>query len=81
VLYPDLRARVEQGTELTGLRIEGGEIAPFVAITPPAGECQVVEISSTTVLLRYDMIYLVWKEGHISHKQAILASVLRALNY
>jgi hypothetical protein len=66
VLYPDLRARVEQWAELIGLRIEGGEVAPFVPVTSPAGVCQVIKISGTAVLLRYDMIYLVWKEGHIS---------------
>jgi hypothetical protein len=30
------------------------------------------------VLLRYDMVHLVWEEGHISGKQTVLASVLRA---
>src|SRR5438105_726100 len=73
VLCPDLRPRVEQGAELSGLRIEGGEIASLVTVRTPAGERQVVNVGRAAVLLRYYVIHLMWEEGDLGWEQTVLA--------
>ena len=45
VLCPGLRPRVEQRAKLSGLRVEGREVASLMAVTAPAGERQIVDIS------------------------------------
>jgi len=70
-----LRSRVEQGAELSRLWIERGEIASLVSVSTPAGERQIFNLGRAAVLLRYDMIYLVWEERNLDREQAVLAMV------
>jgi hypothetical protein len=69
VLLPSLRPRVEQRAELSGLWVEGGEVAPFVAIATSASERQVIYISRTIVLLRYYVIALMREECNLGREQ------------
>jgi hypothetical protein len=64
VFCPDVHPRVEERAELSGLRIEGGEVTSLVSVTTPAGERQVIDVGCAAVLPCYYMIYLVREEGY-----------------
>jgi hypothetical protein len=68
MLRPDLRPRIEQRTELLCLRVKGREVAPLVAVAAPAGERQIINVGRPTVLLGYDVVYLVRVEGDFGRK-------------
>jgi hypothetical protein len=80
VFRPDLRPRVKQRAELSGLWIEGGEVSPLVTVTTPTGERQVIYVGGAAVLLRYNVIHFVWVEGDFCREQAVLATVPRPLD-
>lgn len=62
------------------LRIEGGEVAAFMAVTPLAGESKVINGRLTAVLFCDHVIDFMREEGDFSGEQAIFATVFCALD-
>jgi hypothetical protein len=73
-------ARIKQLTELSGLRVEGCEVTPLMAIATPASERKVIYISRAPVLLRYYVIDPVREEGDLGREHTVLATITRVLD-
>jgi hypothetical protein len=65
---------------LSGLRVEGGEVTPLVAVATPASEDQVIGVGRAAVLFYYYMIYLVREEGYFSREQTVFATIPRVFD-
>jgi len=63
VVIPALRARTEKGNQNASLRIERADIRAFVTIAAETGQRQIVSVSLTAMLQRYDMVRLVLMRG------------------
>lgn len=55
---PPVAARVEEANDGLGLRIDSGDVWPFMAIAVDAGKGQVVEMFCAAVLFGDDMVNL-----------------------
>ncbi len=59
VIVPVLGARIEERNQLARLWIKRANIGAFVAIAAETGQRQIVGVSLTAMLQRYDMVRLV----------------------
>ena len=81
MLRPLLLPRIKEQHYLTGLRIDGGEVWPFVQVAAIAGQCEVIRMIAPLVLARGDVLD-VEDEGTMpdQFEMAILATISCALS-
>jgi hypothetical protein len=74
MLCPPLLSRMEERNDLAGRRIQGSDIAPFVAVTEHTGERQVAKRCGTTVFAGKDVINLIADIAVVLVDQTILTA-------
>ena len=78
VLSPLVQSRVEEAHDLSGLNVNGGDIAPLQEIAQIARPGEIVLVSRPAMLLRDDVIRLVGEVRIFLVDQAVLASAVCA---
>jgi len=78
---PGLNARIEQESKGMSMEVKGAEIATFMTIASPTGECQILCRCYATVFLRDDVVNFMREESHTDWKQALLAVLSSPLYY
>ena len=79
VLLPSISTGVIQTCHLLCLRVDPGDIRPFVGVAVEAGQTEILSRCRTGVLLRNDMIDRVRQYGEPLRKLAVFAAMLRPL--
>ncbi|GEM_PF-3222790 len=79
VFRPLIGTKVEESDDLFCFRVEGGKIAPFVAVAIEAGQAQVILSCFSAVLFGNDMIEFVWQMAVLVIDEAILTTSPGAL--
>lgn len=79
VFKPGVVAWIEKSRHLPGVRINAGQVRPFVSVAPAARKCQVLFTCYTRMLSSDDVINHVAEFGQSFWKMTILAQALCSL--
>jgi len=75
VFFPAISARVIKSHKLASRRVEGGNVAPFVAVAEVTGKSSILWIACSSMLATDDMVDLVRETGVRECEQTILTSI------